>query len=206
MKICPQCRQTYDDSLNYCLNDGTALNVDQNAAPTILMQPPPATAGQHQPPTVPQWQPQSPVQAPRSSRTLIWVTAILGLVVVLCGGGVGATYLLSGDSPLRPANRATPQLSTPDASPSKQKGPDTDDLSIEKYNEVDIGMKRPDVERILGGKGTELSNTSAAGTRYTVIQWQGRNYKSIIITFENDKVTNKAQVGLNGEFDFDFDN
>jgi hypothetical protein len=205
MKICPQCRQTYDDNLNYCLSDGTPLTLDQNAAPTILMQPPYATAGQHQPPTVPQWQ-ASAVQPARSSRTLVWVTAILGLVVVLCGGGVGAMYLLSGDRPLRPANHASPQPSTPDASPSKQQAPDDNDLSIEKYNEIDIGMKRADVERVLGGKGTELSNTSGGGTRYTVVQWQGKNYKSIIITFENDKVTNKAQVGLNGEFDFDFDN
>lgn len=49
MKICPVCNQTYtDESLNYCLNDGSTLNAAKNNAdddppPTIFMDPPRST-------------------------------------------------------------------------------------------------------------------------------------------------------------------
>lgn len=45
MKICPNCNQTYtDESLNYCLNDGSELTgMDNEPPPTIFMDPPRTT-------------------------------------------------------------------------------------------------------------------------------------------------------------------
>lgn len=45
MKICPVCNQTYtDESLNFCLNDGTTLkDADNDPPPTIFMDPPRST-------------------------------------------------------------------------------------------------------------------------------------------------------------------
>jgi hypothetical protein len=57
-------------------------------------------------------------------------------------------------------------------------------------------MDRSEVETILGGKGKQLSSSSAAGTTFTVDQWEGENYSSIILSFENDKVTFRSQSGL----------
>ncbi|HEX3101959.1 MAG TPA: hypothetical protein VHQ01_09215 [Pyrinomonadaceae bacterium] len=113
MKICPRCQKTYtDDNLNFCLEDGSVLA--QAAAPppqtlhindpqTIQMNDPrstqqpsmPSQAG-GQPGSQPGGQPgwnvapqQYSMQPPKkSSKTWIWVLLILGLVVLLCGGGL----------------------------------------------------------------------------------------------------------------------
>ena len=70
------------------------------------------------------------------------------------------------------------------------------DVTMAKYNQINVGTSRADVERILGGKGTEISNTTGGGIRFTVNKWEGENHKSIILSFRDDKVMTRAQVGL----------
>src|SRR5262245_12251788 len=104
MKICPRCQKTYtDDNLNFCLDDGVVLQ--QASSPGG--QEPPATVFMNQPrPTDPRPVMTSPpgTQQPawntapqqqqyggsqkKSSKTWIWVLLILGLVVLVCGGGL----------------------------------------------------------------------------------------------------------------------
>ena len=67
---------------------------------------------------------------------------------------------------------------------------------MDKYDQIKIGSPRSDVERILGGKGTEISNSVGGGVRFSVNKWEGEQYKSIILSFKNDKVMSKSQVGL----------
>lgn len=94
MKICPNCRRTYDDDgLNFCLDDGTVLTfASPDAAPTVVMDYPrttsPApTAGltyrdaRNQPAYV------IPPKK-KSSKTWVWVFAILAVLVLVCGGGL----------------------------------------------------------------------------------------------------------------------
>lgn len=102
MKVCPRCQKTYaDDNLNFCLEDGSVLTQAGNAPPpdTVLVNHPrttappkssSSTAGQ----TGAQgsWgsspQPYSMQPPKKSSKTWIWVVAILALVVLVCGGGL----------------------------------------------------------------------------------------------------------------------
>ncbi len=70
------------------------------------------------------------------------------------------------------------------------------ELSMSQYNQISIGTSRGDVERILGGKGTEISNTVGGGVRFSVNKWEGEKFKSIILSFKNDKVMTRSQVGL----------
>ena len=105
MKICPRCQRTYtDDNLNFCLDDGVVLH--QAGAPaeppaTVFMPQPPSTnpqvaqRSQQSPPTQPTIQPTwntAPQQyggpQKKSSKAWIWVLLVLGLVVLLCGGGL----------------------------------------------------------------------------------------------------------------------
>jgi hypothetical protein len=69
-------------------------------------------------------------------------------------------------------------------------------VTMAKYNQIRKGMPRVDVEEILGGKGTEISNSTGGGVRFTVHKWEGEKFRSIILTFRNDKVLEKRQVGL----------
>ena len=70
------------------------------------------------------------------------------------------------------------------------------DVTMAKYEQIKIGTSRPDVENILGGKGTEISSSTGGGVRFSVNKWEGERYKSIILSFKNDKVMSKSQVGL----------
>lgn len=107
MKTCPTCHKTYhDDSLNFCLEDGSVLTLaaTDTAAPTVMM-PAPAPTNPNPPITLNQqgvqtsWdrQQQHSMQPPpkKSSKTWLWVVGLLGVVLVLCGGGIGGLFLLA---------------------------------------------------------------------------------------------------------------
>ena len=57
-------------------------------------------------------------------------------------------------------------------------------------------MPKNDVDRILGGPGTEISTSSGGGMTFSVYKYSGDDFTSIILTFKNDKIMSKSQVGL----------
>jgi len=67
---------------------------------------------------------------------------------------------------------------------------------MEKYNRLKVNMPKSEVDRILGDPGTEVSSTSGGGVAFSVYKWSGENYTSIILSFRNDKIMTKSQVGL----------
>lgn len=93
----------------------------------------------------------------------------------------------NSSAPHAPAN-----ASSPDA-PTKSS---TADLTMAQYEQIKNDMKKSDVEKILGGKGTEISSSSGGGMTFTVYKWEGENYRTILVTFKNDKVMSKSQAGL----------
>ncbi len=120
--------------------------------------------------------------------------AILALVVLGCSCpklGDLAQKRTDPSPAVTPAPFSTPVNATTN---STKKGEYA--LSISQYNQISIGTSRTDVERILGGKGTEISNSVGGGVRFSVNKWQGDNFKSVILSFKNDKVMTKSQVGL----------
>lgn len=103
MKICPNCSQTYtDETLNFCLNDGTALTEkDSEPPPTVFMDPPRTTnpnfTEYNSPFGNPEQQifqkPYSPPAAlPMSQdQTLPIISLVLGVlcfVTICCYGGI----------------------------------------------------------------------------------------------------------------------
>lgn len=101
MKICPKCQKNYsDESLNFCLNDGAALMPavgTENALPeTVFINQPRSTNPSENParPTGFQNNPNnwsSPNQGAmpvKKSKTWLWVVGILGVLALLCGGGL----------------------------------------------------------------------------------------------------------------------
>lgn len=204
MKICPQCRKTYeDDNLNFCLEDGSALNFSDQAAPTVMMPPPRETAA---PPagSPTQWEAAVQTAPPKSSKTWLLILVILGVLVVLCGGGGLGGFLLlrhkrtsvSSDKPA-PVTSSS-DLPTPNktASTGSKTGKSDGYVTIENYEKLKIDMDRSDVETLLGGKGVEISSSKGGGMTFSVNKWEGENYRSIILTFKNDKIMTKTQVGL----------
>lgn len=91
MKRCPSCGRTYtDETLLFCLEDGTPLIADQPTAPTIRMpaEPPPTVAydtGRVTAPTVPPaWTTTTP---PQQQKRKVWPFVVGGLVLLLVFGG-----------------------------------------------------------------------------------------------------------------------
>ena len=119
------------------------------------------------------------------------VLAVLLLTVLGCACPKLSDMLNKRSSTPLPA--ATPTL--PSSSPSTSSKGDYD-ITMDKYTQIKIGMARSDVERILGGKGVEISNSVGGGVRFSVNKWEGEKYRSIILSFKNDKVMSKTQVGL----------
>ena len=98
MKICPACRTTYDDGLNFCLEDGSVLTfAPEGGAPTVVMGQPrhtdPASASEVSATRNEQNIATRSVQPKKKSRTWMWVMAILAVLVLVCGGGLVGFFL-----------------------------------------------------------------------------------------------------------------
>jgi ketosteroid isomerase-like protein len=97
MKVCPSCRTTFDDSQNFCLNDGTPLIVAETEMETIVAPPEPVEHRSYQ--TIPPAA-HAPIGAPRaapakkSNTGLIAAATALG-VLLLVGLGAGAWWTMS---------------------------------------------------------------------------------------------------------------
>lgn len=129
MKICPQCRQTYDDSEQiYCLNDGGVLEKSgDDAPPTLFMDPPRTTDpnwqssephGWQNPEPVSSWQNQAniqnqlfaqPMTIKSQDQTLPTVSLVLGIlsfVLICCYGGfpLGIAAMITGYLGMNNAN------------------------------------------------------------------------------------------------------
>lgn len=104
---------------------------------------------------------------------------------------------LRGDK-TTPAPSSTPTSPNTSRTPEKKASPSdsTSVLTMAKYNQLKINMPKDDVDRILGGPGTEISTSSGGGMTFSVYKWSGENYTSIILSFKNDKIMSKSQVGL----------
>jgi len=156
MKICPRCQKTYtDDNLNFCLEDGSVLNT-VNAAP-----PPPANPMSQPRPTQQQgfqepqqqqgWnvqpqQQQYSMQPPKkSSKTWIWVLLILGVVVVVCGGGIIGAFVYVGNKASEVANAvANANYNTSSGRNSSNSTTTTSNSSRTSVDELDLNDWVPD--------------------------------------------------------------
>lgn len=120
MKLCPVCQQKYDDdSLNFCLNDGTTLERRDEPPPTVVMDSPRRTN-----PNFSDYEPdfgnpnqqiyQQPFAAAsvyqKQDQTLPTISLILGiagLVLMCCYAGfpLGAAAMVTGYLGMSNANK-----------------------------------------------------------------------------------------------------
>ncbi len=128
MKICPSCRKTYtDDGLNFCLEDGSVLTLANEPPETVMMNQarftdPNSAGGQQGIQSSFGNQGNYSMQPKKSSKTWIWVLVILGLLGLVCGGGiVGIGIFLSTID----TNTNTNATDGPSPSPTRRGGTPT---------------------------------------------------------------------------------
>jgi hypothetical protein len=72
-------------------------------------------------------------------------------------------------------------------------------LTIELFNKVETGMSLKDVKKLLIIEPKLTTKSNIGGEIYEVYEWtenDNNNIKTIIINFDNGKVTTKSQFGL----------
>lgn len=82
------------------------------------------------------------------------------------------------------------------ASPTKTAASTDSGPTMNKYNEIKTGMTKSEVEKILGGKGEEISSSSGGGFTFSAHKWAGEKFSYVMVTFKNDKVMSKSQYGM----------
>ena len=108
------------------------------------------------------------------------------LVVIILGVVVGATGSESGNK----TNNSTVTSATAEQKQEK--------LNYEKFNKIQTGMTYQQVVDIIGEDGTVLSESEIANIKTTIYSWYGEGSigANANVTFQNGKVTSKAQFGL----------
>ncbi len=128
---------------------------------------------------------------PRNTSSLAIVILLLAVIGCSCPKLAERLKKSSDD---QPTTTQTQPHTQPTVTSSDTEG--EYDVTMAKYEKIKIGTPRAEVERILGGKGTEISSSTGGGIRFSVNKWEGENFASIILTFRNDKVMTRSQVAL----------
>ena len=226
MKTCPKCNQTYnDESLNYCLNDGTVLisgggaktaEMNQSSFPTsdnptaryTNYTPAPSNAT-----VVREDSTMIRENKPRKSNPILWVLLILGGLVLVCGGGFAGIYAfyisqnygtnLSSNDLLANKNTSTNDGKTVPSLTKSPKPADTNSsgITIEKYSRLEMKSSYKQAVEILGSEGVEMSSSGSGSYKSQMYKWSNSETEFIILLFLNDKLTNKTQAGLNAKID-----
>jgi hypothetical protein len=114
MKQCPSCRRTFsDDTLVYCLEDGSALGHVYDTSATQIIPPPRVTSP---PPT--EFAPYNPPPQPPQQRSYMWLIVLLASGILLCFIVAGAVIAWIN---IRNTNRAPDQSASPASQSSTNK-------------------------------------------------------------------------------------
>ncbi len=174
MKQCPSCKNTYtDDSLQFCLSDGTPLvsmtsdaptvnmsysgneplriNIPNDSAPTVFVSP---TANQNQPFVNNQ-------PAEKKGFGLI-IAGVLGLLLLLIGGGLAAFLLI----PRSEDNRNS--IATTNASPTATVAPKTSPTVAANNDETaKLREEMANLKKQLEDQKNQKSNSTVSPTKPT---------------------------------------
>lgn len=69
-------------------------------------------------------------------------------------------------------------------------------VALEEYNAIREGMSYQEVASIIGDPGQEMSRSDIAGYNTVMYSWSNKNGSNMNAMFQNDKLINKAQIGL----------
>ena len=75
---------------------------------------------------------------------------------------------------------------------------DSEYITLEEYNKIETGMTYEEVAEIVGSSGTVSSQVESNGLKIVIITWYGNGVagSNANVTFTNNAVSGKAQVGL----------
>lgn len=203
MKSCPSCRKTYsDNTLNFCLNDGTALvtTMDDSSPETVPFSRPvtaePTARFTRAQPAGGGYAPATVAQNSGGSKLWLWILlAVAGVMIFLVAAGAFAFYQYSKGRDVYVANTDNSNTSRSPSTTDTSSG-----ISKDKYERIKNGMTRSEVNKILGGAGDEITSMDMGSIgKFSAYRWNGENESYITVNFTDDKVAGKSQFGLEGQ-------
>ena len=115
------------------------------------------------------------------------ILAYVNVAIVVIIGIGGAFYFFN---PFRSVPSSSSSFTSSISSSSNR-------YTMTNYNRINTGMTYSQVSTILGDSGKELSRVDIKGAPLTVsYQWQNTDGSNIIVMFQDDAVTTKAQALL----------
>lgn len=223
MKICPNCKQTYnDDTLSFCLVDGaTLIGTAKNIEPETVQYgseltnkttdrfetfyPNQSQATIVKPPSIDSLP--KPAASPPASKNLLWVFLIIGVLILGCGGGVLGLFVylanlsksansVSSSKPPVIANRNNSGESRKDDAKPPLSDNISSDLTMEKYLRLQMNGSYQDAVKVLGNEGVELSSRVILQSKTVSYQWRSNTTESISLIFLDGKLVTRQQSNL----------
>lgn len=131
-------------------------------------------------------------QAPapkKSHKKLIIIVIVIIVLVALIGSCASGAGNKSDNS----------NSSSSTASQSTQQDKDSTKIDADKFAKIENGMTYDEVVSIIGSEGSEQSTNEIGGIKTTMYEWESDGWGVATITFQNGKVTNKTQFGVNDQ-------
>lgn len=131
---------------------------------------------------------QAPAPKKSHKKIIIVVIVIIVLVALIgsCASGAG-----------NKSDNSNSSSST--ASQSTQQDKDSTKIDADKFAKIENGMTYDEVVSIIGSEGSEQSTNEIGGIKTTMYEWESDGWGVATITFQNGKVTNKTQFGVNDQ-------
>lgn len=131
-------------------------------------------------------------QAPapkKSHKKLIIIVIVIIVLVALIGSCASGAGNKSDNS----------NSSSSTASQSTQQDKDSTKIDADKFAKIENGMTYDEVVSIIDSEGSEQSTNEIGGIKTTMYEWESDGWGVATITFQNGKVTNKTQFGVNDQ-------
>ncbi|WP_329886710.1 hypothetical protein [Pseudoramibacter faecis] len=135
-------------------------------------------------------------QKGRAKWIILGVVALFLIIGLAGGGGDGGSSSSKKSSASKSTASESGQTQAASTKPKKKAV-----ATMDKYNKIQNNMSYAQVKAIMGFDGTEQgsSNVSAGGITMEVkiYDWEGEDLgANMTVSFQNDKVISKAQIGL----------
>ncbi|MEZ5344835.1 MAG: DUF3862 domain-containing protein [Pyrinomonadaceae bacterium] len=207
MKTCPKCTRKYDFNMSFCLDDGSPLVIDEEAETLEKLGTSdisPGNTSSNQTRETDQQRQATSLSSSADNKPgrsylgiIVGIFALGSFLLITLGIAGGVWWYLSSQPETAPGTRnETREESDPpvkDPSPPVKK---TGALTMENYKKVKPGMTYKEVVEILGEEGDEVSSTNIAGFKTSTYMWRSGSFTNVTLTFQNEKLMSKFQMGL----------
>lgn len=114
------------------------------------------------------------------------------LLIILCGILFSIIYTNFSSN----INQMFKSESTPPNTSTETN--DLEYITLDEYNSIKNDMTYDEVVKLIGSNGTSMSESSVGNVSIKIISWYGNGFNgsNANVTFTNNKVTGKAQIGL----------